>query len=74
LAEKLRLEGHDKGKEAGFIEGKRETLKRLLAAKFGVLPPRVLESIDTLRSSEELDRYIDRVLTAATLSDLGLPE
>ncbi len=81
-AERLRQEGHDKGREegreegreAGLIEGKRETLKRLLAAKFGGLPPRVLESIDALRSSQELDAYLDRVLNAATLSDLGLPE
>jgi predicted transposase YdaD len=71
-AERLRQEGHDRGKEegreAGFVEGKRETLKRQLAAKFGALPPRVLESIDALRSSEELDRYLDRVLIARTLS------
>jgi hypothetical protein len=81
-AERLRQEGHDKGKEEGreegreqgLIEGKRETLKRQLAAKFRGLPPRVLESIDALRSSQELDRYLDRVLTAATLSELGLPE
>jgi hypothetical protein len=34
----------------------------------------ILESIDALRSSEDLDRYLDRVLIAATLSELGLPE
>jgi hypothetical protein len=81
-AERLRQEGHDKGREegreegreAGLIEGKRETLKRLLAAKFGSLPPHVLASIDALRFSEDLDPYLDRVLTAASLSELGLPE
>ena len=77
-ADRLRQEGHDKGREegreAGLIEGKQQTLKRLLTVKFGALSPGLLESIDALGSAEELDRYLDRVITAATLSDLGLPE
>jgi hypothetical protein len=77
-ADRLRQEGHEKGREegreAGLVEGKRQTLKRQLTAKFGALPPGILESIDALASAEELDRCLDRVITAATLSELGLPE
>ena len=67
-AEKLRQEG----REEGLVEGKRQTLKRLLAAKFGALPNRVEASIDALASAEELDGYLDRVLTAGSLEKLGL--
>jgi len=67
-AEKLRQEG----REEGLVEGKRQTLKRQLAAKFGALPNRVEASIDALASAEELDGYLDRVLTAGSLEKLGL--
>lgn len=78
-ADRLRREGHDKGREEGrqegreegLVEGKRQTLKRLLTAKFGGLPKSVLDFIDALGSADELDRYLERVLTAATLEELG---
>ena len=71
-AEKLRQEGREEGLQEGLVEGKRQTLKRQLAAKFGALPNRVEASIDALASVEELDRYLDRVLTAGSLEKLGL--
>jgi hypothetical protein len=67
-ADKLRQEG----REEGVVQGKRQTLKRLLAARFGVLPNRVEASIDALASGEELDGYLDRVLTAGSVEELGL--
>jgi hypothetical protein len=67
-ADKLRQEG----REEGVVQGKRQTLKRLLAARFGVLPNRVEASIDALDSGEELDGYLDRVLTAGSVEELGL--
>jgi len=41
LMEKGREEGWEKGREKGVIEGKRKTLLRLLAARFGELPKEV---------------------------------
>jgi hypothetical protein len=53
------------------LEGKREALKRLLAAKFGPLSAMVEAQVDRV-SAETLDQYLDRVITAAALEDLGL--
>ena len=58
--------GMEKSREEGMVQGKRDTLERLLTAKFGSLPSAVGARIDALPSSEEVDRYLDRVLTAAS--------
>jgi hypothetical protein len=74
--DRLRKEGLEQGLEEGIekgvVQGKRETLKRLLTARFGPLPEQVRGRVDALSSTEELDPYLDRVLTAATLEDIGL--
>jgi hypothetical protein len=72
-ADRLRKEGREEGREAGLIEGKRQSLKRLLQVKFGTLPQSLLDRIEAMGSAQELDRYLDRVIAAATLSELGLP-
>jgi hypothetical protein len=56
----------------GFFEGKRQTLKRQLTSKFGQLPPWVESRIDAIASEPELDLYLEAILTATCLSDLGL--
>ena len=71
-ADKLRQEGREEGIQEGLVQGKRQTLKRQLAAKFGGLPNRVEASIDALASAEELDDYLDRLLTAGSVEELGL--
>ena len=67
-ADELRMEGHEKG----VIQGKREALKRLLIAKFGPLSPEVESRVDSLSSAGTLDQYLDRVITATALEDIGL--
>ncbi len=54
------------------IEGKRETLKHQLTKKFGTIPDKTMARIEALDSLEELDRYLDRVLTAESLEAMGL--
>lgn len=71
-ADRLREEGREEGLHEGLLRGKRETLKRLLAARFRTLPPSVEARIDAVASAEELDGYLDRVLTAASLDAMGL--
>ncbi len=71
-ADKLRQEGREEGLQAGLVQGKRQILKRQLAAKFGSLPNRVEANIDALASADELDGYLDRLLTAGSLEELGL--
>jgi hypothetical protein len=56
----------------GFFEGKRQTLKRQLTSRFGQLPPWVEGRIDAIASEPELDRYLEEILTARSLSDFDL--
>jgi hypothetical protein len=62
----------DELRQEGVIQGKRDTLKRLLTAKFGPLPSEFQARIEAVSSGEELDRYLERVLTADTLEELKL--
>jgi len=57
----------------GVLKGKRETLLRQLTAKFGPLPEHTVSRIAATGSAAELDTYLDRVLTAKTLVEIGLP-
>ncbi len=61
----------EKGREAGVIEGMRRSLLRQLTAKFGDLPTAVTARIESM-SVAELDRVLDRILTATTLEELEL--
>jgi len=56
----------------GLLKGKRETLLRLLAAKFGPLPDDMATKITAIGSATELDTYLDRVLTATSLEEIGV--
>jgi len=67
-------EGRQEGLQKGVVEGKRETLLRLLTKKFGTLPEVVTARVRALESADELDRYLDRVLTATTLDEMKLGE
>lgn len=75
-ADKVRLaalkEGRREGLQEGLLRGKRETLKRLLASRFGPLSVPAESRIDALASVEELDRCFDRGLTAGSIAELGL--
>ena len=68
----VRRNDGEMGGSSGLIEGKRETLKHLLTKKFGTIPEKTMARIEALDSLEELDTYLDRVLTAETLEDMGL--
>uniref|UniRef100_A0A7C4RU30 DUF4351 domain-containing protein n=1 Tax=Desulfatirhabdium butyrativorans TaxID=340467 RepID=A0A7C4RU30_9BACT len=61
------------GKMVGKIEGKREgmasILKRLLQQRFGLLPPWVEERIDQ-GSTEQLEAWTERMLSAASIQEL----
>jgi hypothetical protein len=71
-AQKMELTWADKMKEEGRLAGKRETLLQLLSKKFGPLPEEATTRVNTLESIDELDAYLDRVLTASSLEEMGL--
>jgi predicted transposase YdaD len=61
-----------RGRQKGREEGKRETLLRLLTAKFGPLSEAVVLRVNAIQSGSELDSYLERLLTARSLDELGL--
>lgn len=68
-ARQLIDEGMEKGIEKGIEKERREILRRLLERRFGVLGV-VNESRISQASTDDLDRWIDRVLEAATVEDV----
>ena len=62
----------DKIREQALIEGRRETLLRQLTAKFGAPSEETRSRIQALESAEELDTYLERILTASSIEDMGL--
>jgi len=56
----------------GRLEGKRQTLLRQLTAKFGPLPEDTVTKIAEVSFDAELDTYLDRVLTATSLEEVGV--
>ena len=55
-----------------MARGKRETLLRQLTAKFGAPSEETRSRIQALESAEELDTYLERILTATSIEDMGL--
>jgi predicted transposase YdaD len=70
--QKGRQEGRQEGQREGQLEGKREALLQLLTSKFGPLPEKSASRVRAIESLEQVDRYLDRVLVASSLADMGL--
>jgi predicted transposase YdaD len=62
-------EGLEKGIEKGIAEGERATLVRLLEQRFGPLSATARKRIEQAKRAN-LERWLDRVLTATTLADV----
>lgn len=62
IAEQL----HARGLEQGLQQGRRQVLEKLLGWKFNPLPPAVLERVQAA-DADQLDRWLERVLTADSL-------
>ncbi len=71
-ADRMRAKYEKEGREKGLIEGKREALLRLLTKKFGPLSEDVTARVRALEAVDELDVYLDRVLTATSLEEMEL--
>jgi hypothetical protein len=56
----------------GVVKGKRDTLLRQLTARFGALPEVMVAKIHAVTTASELDIYLDRLLTANSLEDIGI--
>ncbi len=58
--------------EKGALKKSRETLLRQLKRRFGNLPAAVSATIRATDDPEQLDEWLDRFATAATLDDVGI--
>lgn len=64
-----RLQGRVEGRVEGWREGQIMVLRRLCERRFGELPPAVQARLEAA-SAADLERWIDRVLDAASLAEL----
>ena len=64
--------GIEKGIEQGVVLGKRETLLRLMRQKFGELRGKVQKDVEAISDTRELDKLLDRLMTATNLDGMGL--
>jgi flagellar biosynthesis/type III secretory pathway protein FliH len=62
--------GFQEGERAGFQQGERAVLLRLLRRRFGALVDAVIELRVATASTEQLEAWAERVLSAATLAEL----
>ena len=69
LIEKGKRKGIEEGRKEGRKEGQRNTLLRLLEHRFGPLPAEARERIERAQRVE-LERWLDRILSAATLAEV----
>jgi hypothetical protein len=58
-----------RGVEQGKVSGRAELLLKLLALKFGEIPPEI-ESKVSHAELEQLDRWAERVLAATSLEEI----
>ena len=70
--ERMKAKWAKEGLAKGLIEGKREALLRQLAKKFGSLFEDVTAHVRALEAVDEIDVYLDRVLTATSLEEMEL--
>ena len=69
-------EGIEKGIERGIEKGKltsrRETLLRQLRRRFGRLPDELVETIERTDDLDQLDTWLDRVVSAKNLDEMRI--
>jgi hypothetical protein len=67
--ERDRSVGKDEGLAESLAEGKLEIVRRLLSRRFGPLPEAVTTRV-AAAGTEDLERWSDRLLDAASLDDV----
>jgi len=64
--------GEMRGEKRGEKRAKRETLLRLLRAKFGAVPKEAEKRVQAIEKAARLDELLDRILTARSLAEMNL--
>lgn len=68
-AQRLREEGRKEGREEGELGARRHLVSKLLGLRFGALEPAVVAHVNQA-DNEALERYAERILTAATIDEV----
>jgi len=72
LRDEGRAEGREEGREEGRVESARSTLVRLLRMRFGEIPQNIALCIDDTSDLVQLNAWLDRIVTAGTLEEMGI--
>ena len=72
IAEDLMEKGHAKGHAQGQLENARTTLIRQLRVRFGDQPEETVAVIQTESDLERLSTWLDLVVTAESLENIGI--
>jgi ElaB/YqjD/DUF883 family membrane-anchored ribosome-binding protein len=73
-AEALMERGAEQGAQKARLQTRRETLVRQLRKRFGSVPSEVVSVVETTDDVDQLDDWLDRLVTAQTLEELGIGE
>jgi len=77
LMERGRTEGERKGRTEGrteaAIETRQQTLVRQLHRRFGDVPASAVSAVEATTDVDQLDTWLDRLVTARTLDELEIP-
>lgn len=73
IAEVVEERGLEKGLEKGMLKGLQAALLRQLRKRFKKLPRQVEAHVSATTNVRELQKWLDNVLDAKTLSEVGIP-
>lgn len=60
-------------KEEGEVRGLKKTLIRQLHKKFSRVPDQIVECVEAATETEQLNTWLDEIITARKLSDVSIP-
>ena len=70
IAEELHQQGLQQGLQQGRQQGRAETLLKQITLKFGAPSAEHAAPIIEAATSEQLDRYLERILSAESIEEL----
>ena len=69
---RARAEGVAEGIAKGVLASRREILLAQLSEKFGSVPETTSQRVQSIESTEELDRLLRQLIHANSLTEMGL--
>jgi hypothetical protein len=72
IADALRDEGRKEGRKLEALRTRRSTLLRQLRKRFEDIPMETVEIVETTQSARQLDLWLDRIVTAKSLEEMGI--